>query len=505
MVESGSPDLNRHRLCQSAKSDLHKMNKKNQLHLFVGLIASVVICFTINGHAAVTSIGEINVKDDDQGLIPAGSTATLIVALRIDRSLAKPVDEDIQTIEIILPVGFVVDPSNFKSFSRDGQQVDAVLQPVGNRLQIRLDEAIADFENTLNEIIFDGRAPDPILTPDSIAEEVTFRVRLRNLEDVPIGGFIQPGNTDGKQNNDDFTLQIIPNIPPDPVKGFNGRRDANGENDVILVWQKSDSPDVAGYFVYRNDAPRIDIKVEIDSTRNTEMFLDVNVAPGTHDYAIEAYKTPLLRSKRSETVTIEVLPDTARPQPPENLSVVESDDVINVSWTASPTPDVVKYRLFFRKLGELLRPLKNRAGNNVEISVEDPNEFLDERRLSVGVFFYAIEAIDEMGNRSQQIDQILRILGKPFPNPFTPLSSNPDFNRVVFPARAIEGVEGEFSVLIFNIDGVLIRELKSADPGVRDLEWDGKDEVGNFVESGVYVYQIQVGESFDTGTVIVAK
>ena len=52
---------------------------------------------------------------------------------------------------------------------------------------------------------------------------------------------------------------------------------------------------------------------------------------------------------------------------------------------------------------------------------------------------------------------------------------------------------------------MLVRELKAADPGVRDLEWDGKDEVGNFVESGVYVYQMQVGESFDTGTVIVAK
>ena len=481
------------------------MNKKIQPNLLVGLIVSFVICSAIDGYPAVTSIGEINVKDDNQGLIPAGSTATLIITLRIDRSLAKPVDEDIQTIEIILPPEFVVDLANFKSFSRDGQQVDAIPEPVGNRLRIRLDEAITDLENTLNEIIFDGRAPDPILTEDNTAQEVTFRVRLRNLADVPIGGFIQPGNTDGRPNNDDFTLQIIPNIPPDPVQGFKGTRDANGENDVILVWQKSGNPDVAGYFVYRDDTPRIDIKVEIDSTRSTEIFLDVNVVPGTHDYAIEAYKTPLLRSKRSETVTIKVLPDTGRPQPPENLSVAESDDIINVSWTASATPDVVKYRLFFGRLGGLLNPLKNRAGNNVEISVEAANEFVDERKLGVGVFTYAIEAIDEVGNRSEQINQILRILNKPFPNPFTPLSSNPNFNRVVFPARAIEGVEGEFSVLIFNINGVLIRELKSIDPAARDLEWDGKDEVGNFVESGVYIYQIQVGESFDTGTVIVAK
>ena len=481
------------------------MNQNRQPHILARLIVFMVACFAVGGHAAVTSIGEINVKDDDQGLVPAGSTVTLIVTLSIDRSLAKPIDEDIKTIEIILPAGFVVEPSNFRSFSRDGQETGAVPEPVGNRLHIRLDGAITDFENTLNEIIFDGKAPNPTLAEDMTAEEVIFRVRLRNLDDVPIGGFIQAGNTDGKLNNDDFTLQIIPNVPPEPVERFRGTRDANGENDVTLIWQKSDNPDVAGYFIYRNDAPRIDIKVELDSRRNTEMFLDVNVAPGTYDYAIEAYKTPLLRSERSDTVTIEVLPDTARPQPPESLAVVESNDAINVSWTASPTPDVVKYRLFFGRSGTQLTPLRNRDGRIVEIAVEESNAFLDERRLGIGVFIYAIEAVDEVGNRSEQVSQVLQILGKPFPNPFTPLSDNPDFNRVVFPARAIEGVEGEFSVLIFNINSVLIRELKSADPSVRDLEWDGKDEVGNFVESGVYVYQIQVGESFDTGTVIVAK
>ena len=481
------------------------MNDKRQPYFLVGLIAFFLAYFAVNGQTAVTSIGEINVKDDDQGLIPAGSTVTLIVSLRIDRSVAKPVDEDIKTIEIILPPGFVVDPSGFKSLSRNGQQIDAVAEPAGNRLRIRLDEAITDLENTLNEIVFDGKAPNPTLAEDTTAEEVTFRTRLRNLADVPIGGFIEPGNTDGKQNNDDFTLQIIPNVPPDPVEGFSGARDANGENDVTLIWQKSANPDVVGYFIYRDEAPRVDVRVELDSSRVTEVFLDVDVAQGTHNYAIEAYKTPLLRSKRSDTVTVEVLPDTAPPQPPESLTVVESDDVINVSWMASPTPDVVKYRLFFGRLGKRLTPLMNRDGGNVEVAVEEANTFLDERRLGVGVFSYAIEAVDEVGNRSEQISQILRILGRPFPNPFTPLSNNPDFNRVVFPARAIEGVEGEFSVLIFNINGMLIRELKSTDPGARDLDWDGKDELGNVVESGVYVYQIQVGESYDTGTVIVAK
>ena len=80
----------------------------------------------------------------------------------------------------------------------------------------------------------------------------------------------------------------------------------------------------------------------------------------------------------------------------------------------------------------------------------------------------------------------------------------PIFNRVVFPARAIEDAEGEFTVLIFNINGGLVIELKG-DAGARELEWNGQDEDGKVVESGVYVYQMQVGESFKTGTLIVVK
>ena len=43
----------------------------------------------------------------------------------------------------------------------------------------------------------------------------------------------------------------------------------------------------------------------------------------------------------------------------------------------------------------------------MEISVEEANVFLDQRTLGVGVFTYAIEAVDEVGNRSEQISQVL--------------------------------------------------------------------------------------------------
>ena len=124
--------------------------------------------------------------------------------------------------------------------------------------------------------------------------------------------------------------------------------------------------------------------------------------------------------------------------------------------------------------------------------------------MSIGSFTYAVIAIDEADNKSAPIQKKLRIFDKPYPNPFTPLSSDEDFNQVVFPARAIEDASGEFTVRIYAIDGMLIKTL-TALPGETKLTWDGRDEAGEIVESGVYVYQLQIAESFKTGTVIVAK
>ena len=48
---------------------------------------------------------------------------------------------------------------------------------------------------------------------------------------------------------------------------------------------------------------------------------------------------------------------------------------------------------------------------------------------------------------------------------------------------------------------MLVKTL-TALPGETELTWDGRDEAGEIVESGVYVYQLQVGERFKTGTLI---
>ena len=441
-----------------------------------------------NNYGAVTSVGEINVVGQTRGVVPANSTVPLIVTLSIDRSLAEP-GEEIKTIEIVMPPGFLTQSSYFKGILRDRNEIPA--RPVvsgGNVLRVELADAIVDFQNSIYEIAFECR------TPNTLILEAVFRARLRNRDDAPIGEFIREGQADSKLNNDDFTLQVIPNVPPDPVIGFTAEADGTGENDVTLRWQKSEDPDVNGYLIYRNNENTVteDDTINVEN-RSSTTFRDVNVPPGNYTYQIVAYKTIFLQSERSPKQTVVVSPDTASPEPPTMLSITPSSDGIEILWKPSVSRDVTTY--------QITEGLTTLAEIN-ELKTE--YKFIDDRPLPTGSFTYAVIAIDEANNESVPVEKRLRILDEPYPNPFTPLSPDTDFNQVVFPARALEEASGEFTVLIFDIDGMLVRSL-TASPGETELVWDGRNEAGEIVESGIYVYQLQVGESFKTGTLIVAK
>ena len=454
------------------------------------LILTVGMFIPLISHGAVTSVGEINVQGETKGVVPASSTVPLIVTLVVDRSLAEP-GEEIKTIEIVMPPGFLTQPSYFQGVKRDGNPIVArAVVSGGAILRIELADAVVDFQNSIYEITFNAR------TPNTVIFESVFRARLRNLQDSPIGEFIRSGQADGKLNNDDFTLEVIANVPPDPVIDFTAEADGTGENDVTLRWQKSEDLDVNGYFIYRDKEEPIDIE-----NRSSTTFREIDVPPGSHTYQITAYKTRFLQSERSAIQIVEVSADTASPEPPMMLSIMTSSDGVEVLWKPSASRDVTTYQVLFGSAEtDGLTPLPN--GEISELKTE--YKFIDSRPLSIGSFTYAVIAIDEADNASAPIEKKLRIFNEPYPNPFTPLSPSEDFNQVVFPARTLEDASGEFAVLIYDIDGMLVKTL-TALPGETELTWDGRNEAGEIVESGVYVYQLQVGESFKTGTLIVAK
>lgn len=462
------------------------------------LFSLFIFCIIVvpQSYSAVTSIGEINVVGETKGIVPASSTVPLIVTLSIDRSLAEP-GEEIKTIEITMPKGFESKVTDFKGITRDGEKLPASVNiSGGNVIRVELAQDIRDFVNSLYDIIFDARTPSTIF----LAE---FKVILRNNDDTAIGEFIREGQADSKLNNDDFDLQVIPNVPPEPVQSFSAEADTTGENDVTLRWQKSEDPDVNGYIIYRD----IETSINVENRASTT-FRDVNVPIGKHTYQIAAYKSIYLQSERSAEQTVVVSEDTAAPAPPSAISIDAKMEGIEISWNASVSRDVIKYKIWFGS-SETTTPEPLTDG---EISIEsDINasseyKFFDQRQIPKGSFTYtyAVTAIDEAGNESAPAKKRLRVFDKPFPNPFTPLSGDSDFNTVLFPKRTIEDGDGEFNVLLFNLNGVLVKTL-TAQLDEDELRWDGRNESGDVVESGIYIYQLQVGNSYATGTIIVAK
>lgn len=476
-------------------------------NIVIALMLIVSLFVAMNSYGAVTSVGEINVVGQTKGIVPASSTVPLIMTLVIDRSLAE-LGEEIKVIEIEMPSGFLTQSSYFKGILRDRNQIAArAVVSGGNVLRVELADLIVDTQSSIYEITFECQ------TPNTVTLEARFRARLRNLDDAPIGEFIREGQADGKLNNNDFTLQVIPNVPPNLVIGFTAEADTTGENDVTLRWQKSNDPDVNGYLIYRDK--ELPINVE---QRSSTTFREVNVPPGNHMYQITAYKTLLLQSERSPIQTVNVLPDTAAPEPPMMIDIIHLTDRVEVLWKPSVSRDVIKYQILFSR-SETDKPEPLHEGE-IEVIPEDElteYKFIDERQSFVartlsntpgwptGNYTYAITAIDEVGNASEPIQKKLRIFDKPYPNPFTPLSSDDDFNKVIFPASALEDGSGEFTVLIYDIDGMLVKTLNPDGPDATKLTWDGRDEAGEIVESGIYVYQLQVGESFTIGTLIIAK
>ena len=84
-----------------------------------------------------------------------------------------------------------------------------------------------------------------------------------------------------------------------------------------------------------------------------------------------------------------------------------------------------------------------------------------------------------------------------FPNPFNPSTKI----QYSLPIR------GKVDLGIFDLQGRLVNNLVSSiqDPGLKTVEWNGKDDLGNSISSGVYFYKIESNNYVDSKKVIYIK
>jgi hypothetical protein len=95
-------------------------------------------------------------------------------------------------------------------------------------------------------------------------------------------------------------------------------------------------------------------------------------------------------------------------------------------------------------------------------------------------------------------------LSQNYPNPFNPITTIP------FQVKSLKlgvGRPVHTTLTIYNIRGQKVRTLVDADkvPGEYKVLWDGKDDSGKDVASGVYFYQLKVGDFSEPKKMLLLK
>jgi len=92
--------------------------------------------------------------------------------------------------------------------------------------------------------------------------------------------------------------------------------------------------------------------------------------------------------------------------------------------------------------------------------------------------------------------------GYPRPRVFTP---NGDGRNEVVTFSYENANESSIVCWIYDMKGAVVRQLDIIEDGENRFTWDGKDEDGDIVPSGIYIYQIEVEGQTINGTIVLAK
>jgi hypothetical protein len=122
-----------------------------------------------------------------------------------------------------------------------------------------------------------------------------------------------------------------------------------------------------------------------------------------------------------------------------------------------------------------------------------------------GINFTGITSVDE-GVDTFNLSPKTYGLSQNYPNPFNPTTTIP-FHLQGQGSRLGGQSQANATLKIYNIRGELVRTLldEPKEKGKYETIWDGKDEYGNQVASGIYFYQLRIKDFCDTKKMILVK
>jgi len=195
-----------------------------------------------------------------------------------------------------------------------------------------------------------------------------------------------------------------------------------------------------------------------------------------------------------------------------NAVFVAENNSVNLSWKTESESQMLGYYIY-RSMDENLSDatIISSLIHATNTSAAHSYSFIDNTLLGEGVYYYWLNTIEINGHDSfhgpvtfeynlfddegEQVIPFTTRLKGVYPNPFNP-NTNIGFEL---------SEKSEIKISIYNVRGQMVRNYpsKTYEAGHGSVAWDGKDDSGNAVSSGVYHIRMITGKkSFSTKAVL---
>lgn len=267
------------------------------------------------------------------------------------------------------------------------------------------------------------------------------------------------------------------------------------DRDVLLIWQPPfqttvpDPPALLGYHVFQSS-----IRIN-DDIVPTPTFTSAGSTGGRLSYTVNAvYQTGVSASTDAVPYELEVAI-------PQSLRVVSTPEGIKLDWDFPFDPRFLHSTRIYRN------------GNNIIASVlRGTYTYIDNDLIDNTTYTYYLRAIysnptaisgnsesvsiEYTGTMDETQSVATQLMGN-YPNPFNPETKIEFFIREA----------GHVSLYIYNVKGQAVRTLVDAEMsgGSHFIHWDGKDDAGNIMASGIYFYRMQASDYHDAKKMILLK
>ncbi|MCF7858903.1 MAG: carboxypeptidase regulatory-like domain-containing protein [Candidatus Cloacimonetes bacterium] len=275
----------------------------------------------------------------------------------------------------------------------------------------------------------------------------------------------------------------------DPTEAPTKAQESKKRNDIAIISRSETNyrttRSLLGYKIYKDDSEL----VEIDSP-STLTYSDEALDAGDYVYTVTAlYDEGESVQSAPANVTI-TLPA------PINVSAQSQDPNILLSWEMAAGRGVASYTIY----------------RNTELLAEEvTGSPYEDTNVVSGNYIYNVVAVFDGGWESEMsanafvshtgtnnlpLPEVTALTGN-YPNPFNPETT------VSFSLSE----SGYVSLTIYNMRGQLVKtlinnQLKAA---YHDVVWDGSDNNGKNVSSGIYFYKMQSGKYSSTRKMILMK